>query len=147
MRLWSLHPKYLDKIGLLALWRESLLAQKVLKGKTKGYVNHPQLSRFKNHPSPLNAIANYLSEVWKESSKRGYNFNKRKIGKTGKIKKIKLTNGQLACEFNLLLIKLKRRDPRKYKEVLFLKEIECNPVFLLIEGRVESWERAKVKTD
>ena len=44
MRLWSLHPKYLDKLGLLGLWRESLLAQKVLLGKTKGYKNHPQLN-------------------------------------------------------------------------------------------------------
>ncbi len=46
MRLWSLHPKYLDRQGLLAVWREGLLAQKVLQGKTKGYKNHPQLKRF-----------------------------------------------------------------------------------------------------
>jgi len=30
MRLWSLHPRYLDAKGLVALWREGLLAQKVL---------------------------------------------------------------------------------------------------------------------
>jgi len=30
MRLWSIHPKYLDRQGLLAVWRESLLAQSVL---------------------------------------------------------------------------------------------------------------------
>lgn len=102
MRLWSIHPKYLDKIGLLALWREGLLAQKVLRGETKGYVNHPQLLRFKNHSNPLKTIASYLLQVWKESSKRGYNFNKGKIGKIGKIRKIKVTKGQLECEFNLL---------------------------------------------
>ncbi|HEU5178767.1 MAG TPA: pyrimidine dimer DNA glycosylase/endonuclease V, partial [Burkholderiales bacterium] len=32
MRLWSLHPKYLDARGLVALWREALLAQAVLRG-------------------------------------------------------------------------------------------------------------------
>jgi len=31
MRLWTIHPKYLDRQGLLALWREALLAQKVLR--------------------------------------------------------------------------------------------------------------------
>ena len=65
MRLWSLHPKYLDTKGLLALWREGLLAQKVLAGKTKGYKNHPQLDRFKAHGSPRKAIGRYLLDIWK----------------------------------------------------------------------------------
>jgi hypothetical protein len=43
MRLWSLHPQYLDPQGLVALWREALLAQAVLRGKTRGYKHHPQL--------------------------------------------------------------------------------------------------------
>jgi hypothetical protein len=34
MRLWSLHPKHLDRQGLLAVWREGLLAQEVLRGET-----------------------------------------------------------------------------------------------------------------
>jgi hypothetical protein len=33
MRIWSLHPKYLDSKGLVALWRESLLAKNVLRDK------------------------------------------------------------------------------------------------------------------
>jgi hypothetical protein len=33
MRLWSLHPEYLDANGLVALWREALLAQAFLQGK------------------------------------------------------------------------------------------------------------------
>lgn len=37
MRLWTLHPKYLDPKGLVALWRETLLAQRVLAGRTRGY--------------------------------------------------------------------------------------------------------------
>ena len=144
MRLWSIHPKYLDKIGLLALWREGLLAQIVLKGKTRGYVNHPQLLRFKNHTYPLKAIASYLTEVWKESKERGYNFNKWKIGVTGKIKKTKVNRGQLEYEFNLLRSKLKKRNPRKYKEVLFIRDIECHPFFKVTKGKIESWGKTKV---
>jgi len=37
MRLWTIHPKYLDAKGLVALWRETLLAKHVLEGKTPGY--------------------------------------------------------------------------------------------------------------
>jgi len=44
MRIWSLHPKYLDSKGMVALWREALLAKQVLLNKTKGYKNHPQLN-------------------------------------------------------------------------------------------------------
>ncbi|WP_396134581.1 pyrimidine dimer DNA glycosylase/endonuclease V [Cellulomonas sp. ATA003] len=47
MRIWSVHPRYLDRQGLTAGWREGLLAQKVLTGTTKGYRNHPQLRRFR----------------------------------------------------------------------------------------------------
>ena len=67
MRIWSLHPKYLDTKGLVALWRETLLAKQVLQNKTKGYRNHPQLNRFKNHSEPLEAINYYLSIVFKEA--------------------------------------------------------------------------------
>ena len=41
MRLWSLHPAHLDRQGLIACWREALLAQKVLAGLTTGYRSHP----------------------------------------------------------------------------------------------------------
>ena len=70
MRLWSLHPKYLDTKGLVALWREGLLARKVLQGQTRGYKYHPQLERFKNHNKPVNAIDTYLLHVYNESVNR-----------------------------------------------------------------------------
>ena len=76
MRLWSIHPKYLDAKGLVALWREGLLAQNVLLGNTKGYKNHPQLIRFKNSENPYGAIAEYLRYVVNEADNRGYNFNR-----------------------------------------------------------------------
>ena len=80
MRLWSLHPKYLDVKGLVALWREGLLARAVLKGKTKGYTNHPQLIRFKNQKNPVLFLDTFLNQVYLESKHRGYNFNLEKIG-------------------------------------------------------------------
>ena len=79
MRLWSLHPCYLDSVGLTACWRESLLAKKVLQNKTKGYKNHPQLYRFKEFSDPLKAIDIYLSEIYNEAKRRGYNYDKSKI--------------------------------------------------------------------
>jgi hypothetical protein len=105
VRLWSIHPQYLDRIGLVALWRESLLAQQVLKGRTKGYKNHPQLKRFRDHVYPQRAIAHYLRDVWEEGSRRGYHFNKAKIGSGGSrlIKKIPIAEGQLRDEWPVAL--------------------------------------------
>ena len=56
MRLWSLHPKYLDSKGLVAVWREGLLALEVLKGNTKGYRSHPQLTRFLQEGNPVETM-------------------------------------------------------------------------------------------
>jgi hypothetical protein len=79
MRLWSIHPQYLDSKGLIALWREGLLAKKVLEGKTKEYKNHPQLERFKNFKNPILAINSYLFYVLKETKLRNYKFNEKKL--------------------------------------------------------------------
>jgi hypothetical protein len=123
MRLWSLHPKYLDSKGLVALWREGLLAKKVLKGETKGYKNHPQLIRFKNSNDPVVMINNYLLNVYKESKSRGYNFNKSKIGSNISDSTINVTDGQVSYELNHLLLKLKIRDFTKYKELINNKSL------------------------
>jgi len=131
MRIWSIHPKYLDSKGLVALWRESLLAKEVLKGKTKGWKKHPQLNRFKLHKNPVRAINTYLFHVWKESKKRGYNFNKNKIEKFFTNKRIEITREQIMIEFEQLKSKLKKRDPEKYKDILKIKDPETNPVFII----------------
>jgi len=144
MRLWSLHPKYLDPIGLVALWREGLLAKKVLEGGTKGYRNHPQLERFKRHKTPLKAINAYLFEVWKEASRRGYKFDLNKIVPVELDEKIPVTRGQLTYEFQHLLRKLHTRDPERYEELKKnIEEVEPNPVFYVIEGDVEPWEKVR----
>lgn len=143
MRLWSIHPRYLDRIGLIALWRESLLAQKVLQGKTKGYRNHPQLRRFINHPHPRRAIAHYLIGVWEEGRTRGYRFNRAKIDERGikTIEKILVTTGQLRYELNRLCVKMQGRDPARYQQLLSVHAIEFHPSFALVEGAIEEWEK------
>src|SRR4051812_6530953 len=107
MRLWSIHPKFLDCKGLVALWREGLLAQKVLAGKTKGYKNHPQLIRFREQSNPLSSIGTYLQSVAFEADKRGYRFDHSKILKTSKkISKIPVSKGQMKYESEHLERKL-----------------------------------------
>ncbi|HJO93743.1 MAG TPA: pyrimidine dimer DNA glycosylase/endonuclease V [Victivallales bacterium] len=141
MRLWSIHPKYLDTRGLVALWRESLLAKKVLEGKTKGYKNHPQLYRFKQQTNPVETMNFYLSEIYKESQRRGFNFNPDKINKIPQKQFIKVTIGQVEYEFNHLLKKLSHRDIKKYDLLKEIKNIDLNPVFNIISGNIELWEK------
>ena len=144
MRLWSIHPKYLDTKGLLGLWRESLLAQKVLLGKTKGYKNHPQLIRFKRTRDPILYIGTYLYYVYLEGERRGYKFDKSKIIKYDlNIEKIPVKEGQVKYEFNHLLKKLKERDYKKYGEIKDIKNIEVHPIFYIIPGGIEEWEKVK----
>lgn len=140
MRLWSVHPKYLDTKGLIALWREALLAQHVLEGKTKGYKNHPQLNRFKETDHPVDAINQYLVEVYNESVKRGYKFNKTKINWVYKTQKVNVTEGQLIFEFKHLLNKLKLRDPKAYDHLQHLKKYDTVTIFEKISGAIEPWE-------
>lgn len=141
MRLWSIHPKYLDSIGLIALWREGLLAQKVLKGETKGYRNHPQLLRFRAHPHPVRAIGYYLDIVIQEGKRRGYSFNFSKIDFSERVQTIPINKGQIIYEFQLLKQKLFKRKFEKYMLLEHNQVIEPHPLFYLQEGPIESWER------
>jgi len=140
MRIWSLHPKYLDTKGLVALWRETLLAKHVLEGKTTGYKNHPQLDRFKRSKHPIEIINQYLAEIYAEASNRGYNFDKEKINWNFKNRKLTVTTQQLAYETGHLLKKLQTRDLKKYRDLKSQKIILTHPVFKLIEGEIEEWE-------
>jgi hypothetical protein len=142
MRLWTISPEYLDVKGLVALWREGLLAQKVLEGKTKGYRNHPQLFRFKESSSPMKAIGQYLFEIYREACKKGYKFNEEKI-KVKSVKKvrIKVNKGQIKYEWNFLKEKIKKRNKKKYTEIVNIIEPNLNSIFLEREGGIEKWER------
>ena len=141
MRLWSLHPKYLDPQGLVALWREALLAKAVLCGETRGYRNHPQLERFKNHAAPLAAISQYLQAVYIESVARGYAFDKSKIQVMAEPTTLVVTSGQLDYEWAHLMGKLKVRNSvlhQKWKKTI---TPEPHPMFEVRAGQVEPWER------
>lgn len=140
MRLWSIHPKYLDVKGLVALWREALLAKKVLQGRTKGYKHHPQLIRFKNSSHPVQCINQYLSAVYHEAVSRNYSFDKRKINWKFKSVKLKVTKGQVAYERSHLLKKLKLRDPLRFKKLKTESTLKPHPMFRVVKGEVEAWE-------
>ena len=146
MRLWSLHPRYLDWKGLGAEWREGLLAQKVLQGMTKGWRNHPQLDRFKGHEDPVSAIGFYLLKVHEEAVGRGYNYNFSKIVRpVDDIERVELTTGQLMYEYRLLSERLERRDPEKLRENQGLSKGNPpapHPLFVAVEGDVEPWEKS-----
>ena len=144
MRLWSLSPKYLDRQGLWAVWREGLLSKKVLEGKTKGYKNHPQLVRFKEQEKPVDHIKAYLLGIYQEAASRGYKFNREKAGLLkNKLKDIKVSNGQVNYEFNHLLRKLEQRDFGQYSKIKDTgrNEIRTHKVFKTVEGKIENWEK------
>jgi len=141
MRLWSIHPSYLDARGLVALWREGLLAQKGLLGKTRDYKNHPQLQRFRNTSNPDGAIAEYLRGVVDEADVRGYAFNRGRIVNKKYKGKITITSGQVYYEYKHLLKKLRIRDPELYRRIKTVAKIKLHPIFREISGDVEEWER------
>jgi len=141
MRLWSLHPEYLDTKGLVALWREGLMARNVLAGKTEGYKNHPQLERFKNQDDPVVAIDTYLLNIYNESKKRKYNFQRDKIGFKFTNTKIKVTDGQMFYELKHLKRKLKLRDFSRYETLMNVTFPRPNPIFEIVKGDIEPWER------
>lgn len=140
MRIWSVHPKYLDAKGIVALWRETLLAKNVLEGKTKGYKNHPQLERFKAVENPVEAINQYLAEVLEEASRRGYHFNPEKVDYNFKTIQIPVTTGQMAYEQLHLLRKLEVRDLERFERLKGLLVLESAEMFTIIEGEIEKWE-------
>jgi hypothetical protein len=141
MRLWSLHPSYLDRQGLLACWREGLLARKVLLGQTLGYRNHPQLLRFKAQPQPVESLDAYLVGVLLEALRRGYVFDNSKIAPPPERISLPVSSGQLDFELGHLKAKLLQRDPPRYQAVANLLQPLANPVFDVHPGPPEVWER------
>ncbi len=145
MRLWSLHPHHLDTRALVACWREGLLAYHVLRGMTKGYKNHPQLLRFKTMKNPVEAMEYYLHSICDEADARGYRFDRSKLTEKPKTwiddvdMKIPLTKWQLDYEVSHLHHKILFRSP---KEIYRLEwNIGAHPLFTLIDGGIEDWER------
>jgi len=141
MRLWTLHPQYLDAKGLGAVWREALLARQVLSNTTSGYRNHPQLERFKAVGHPEAAINQYLAGIWEEAHRRGYHFDRGKIKSNLRPVTITETSGQLLFEWRHLLSKLQRRAISRYHELKHIQQPLPHPLFCIMPGAVRSWEK------
>jgi hypothetical protein len=141
VRLWTLHPRYLDARGLVAAWREALLAQKVLAGATRGYTRHPQLARFRSHPRPMQAMAAFLTGLAEEAQCRGYHFDTSKISSRKLGGQIDETKGQLLYEWAHLRAKLRTRAPDVYRQFMSVKTPEAHPLFRIIPGGIREWER------
>jgi len=141
MRLWSIHPKYLDPAGLVAVWREGLLAQAVLGGRTRGYTQHPQLIRFREHARPLDAIASYLHEIALEADRRGYRFDVSKLPRRRDTHPLIVTRGQLLFEWEHLQNKLRARNEEWLAQALRVKRPRAHPSFVIVRGSIADWER------
>jgi hypothetical protein len=142
MRLWTIHPQYLDPQGLVALWREALLARAVLRGQTRGYRHHPQLQRFRAHARPRSAISAYLAAIHAEATARGYAFDKRKIGPRRKVQPIAATRAQISYEWKHLLAKLGLRSKGLHRRWRSVGMPRCHPLFTPVPGSIAPWERA-----
>ena len=141
MRLWSVHPQHLDSRGLVALWREALLAQAVLNGRTKGYRHHPQLARFRAQRSPVSFIAEYLKAVHAESLARGFRFDASRIVSDGTPERIDVSQGQIDFEWGHLMRKLEVRAPRCFEVQKQTEAPLAHPLFRIVPGGVADWER------
>jgi hypothetical protein len=141
VRLWTIHPRYLDAKGLVAAWREALLAQKVLRGCTRGYRFHPQLIRFRACPRPAAMIASFLHAIAVEAKQRGYRFDRSKILGRRFAGKIPETNGQLQFEWEHLNRKLRSRSPLIARQFRDVKNPHPHPLFRIVAGQVRSWEK------
>ncbi|MFV0415301.1 MAG: pyrimidine dimer DNA glycosylase/endonuclease V [Chthoniobacterales bacterium] len=143
MRLWTVHPKYLDSKGLVALWREGLLAKAVLEGRTVGYVNHPQLERFRAKDNAVDYLVEFLHAVLLEARARNYRFDGSKLSSARKLlPQIEETDGQLHYEWEHLMMKLRARNPilhKNHSEIVFP---DAHPLFTIVKGEIRGWEKA-----
>ena len=146
MRMWSLHPSHLDRQGLVAAWREALLAQAVLADRTTGYRHHPQLQRFRDTANPLETIGGYLWGLHGDAVARRYSFNEQKIiaagvpAGIGTGATLTVTQGQLDYEWAHLGEKLAVRDPQRLAALASVARPEPHPAFHVVPGPVAEWE-------
>ena len=142
-----MHPRYLDSIGLVALWREALLARKVLLNRTTGYRHHPQLRRFRDQRNPVACINAYLAFVHTEAVRRGYRFDRSKIGRARAASALTETTGQLRFEWQHLIGKLDLRSPGVAERLHRVRQPSANPLFRIVTGGVRNWEKTHAEKD
>lgn len=150
MRLWSLHPSYLDKQALQVCWADALQALEYYKQERaymKGITNdlspyfYPCLDRFRMTGSPIAHITNYLHGLCDESERRNTPFGRAKLPEFTPGLRLKVTDGQIAREEKLLLLQLNRRKQTQLWMDLFVAEyVQPHPLFEIVSGPVEPWE-------
>jgi len=146
MRIWSIHPKYLDSKRLTAQWREALLCRAVLEGKTKGYTKHPQFLRVKEHPQPMRFINQFLIEIWNEGTERNFKFDKSKLVAHGYIEPfipMEVSEDQLEYEFLHMLDKLDEFHEQRMLNLQYFNEdgVVPNELFVVIPGNIMDFEK------
>lgn len=141
MRLWSLHPRHLDARGLVARWREGLLARAVLRGATRGYRRHPQRERFSARWDPVAVVDCDASRVVGESRQRGYAFDASKITYSKWLHgSVPFTAGQIEHEWAHLLGKRKARDPFRWRAPR-RRQPTHDGCLHVVPGPIADWER------
>lgn len=136
-----MHPRQLDRQALVACWRETLLAQAVLAGRTKGYTRHPQLTRFRSTSGDETLVGAYLTGLADEADQRGYRFDRTRIIAPARPEPcLTVSDGQLAYEWEHLLAKLERRSPEEWEGWRDASP-EPHPLFEVVPGPIADWER------
>ena len=144
MRIWSFHPRYLDRQGLTACWRETLLAQAVLSGRTRGYQAHPQLERFRATADPIGSIGWYLHGLADEADDRGYRYDRSRIDRPpAPSPSIDVTTGQVDYEWSWLIHKVTTRSPEWLARLSGVALPDLHRSFVRVPGQIASWERPR----
>ena len=110
-------------------------------GGTRGYRNHPQLERFRATTSPSTSIGDYLHHVADEADRRGYRFDRSKLGPRPAATRLEVTTGQVAFEREHLKRKLDTRDAERSSALPEAHAIQSHPMFTIVDGPISEWER------
>jgi hypothetical protein len=116
----------------------------VLRGATRGYRNHPQLARFRQHPAPVSAINHYLLHIANEADARSYCFDRSKIGAVRNRSTMTANSGQLAFELEHLRRKVLARAPSDAARLPTGTGLRAHPLFTIHRGPIAPWERGAV---
>jgi hypothetical protein len=143
VRLWSIHPCYLDPPGLGGLWREALLAQRVVEGRTAAYRHHPQARRVLDQADPWGAIHDYLLGVWEEGRRRGYHYDRSRISEHSGGHLMEVPRGQIEYELALLRYKLAERNRDFLSRLPTFERTLSHPSIRIVEGGIAPWERPR----
>jgi hypothetical protein len=141
MRIWSIHPKYLDSKELLNLWNETIQAKNEFLTKFSGHFSNKQLERFLDLKNPLEAINSYMSSIYREAVKRDFSVDDSFMDwDFDDSIQIPVTAGQISHEISKLKSRLRERDEKKLQKLNGRTFLELHPIFYSVPGTIEEWE-------